>query len=662
MSRSRLIITLVAGIVTVAACTADQGVSSTEARPSGSSAPDTTAPGDTSPDATEPNGTDPDPTSSAPPTTDGPTIGALDWGACTDEAATDEALQCATLTVPLDYDDPSGETLDLALVRVPADDPDDRIGAILFNPGGPGGSGFEYIAQAGSTIVGEMGLEDFDLIGFDPRGVDRSNGLRCLDDAEFDAQIYLDDTPDTPEEEAALEAADDAWVQGCLDRYGDTLVHYGTENVARDMDAMRAALGDEQLSYIGISYGTYLGSVYATMFPDRVRALVLDSAYEPTGDSVEQQYTTQLVGFDTAFANWAAWCEAEASCAFRADDVPAAWDQLVIDLDATPAPASDGRLANDTVMRTATSSALYAESQWPLLASALAEARDGAGDKLFVLADGLAGRNPDGSYVTLQQSFPLITCASGLGDEVPDDPAALAERMRELSPRFAADVSADDFEDSCAELMPAVTPPTLDYAGDAPILVVGGLEDPATPFRWAEEMTDAMGPSARLLTYTGEGHGQLLNSTCVTEFEAATLVDLELPDEGAVCEPDPDVPEPDWWTSLPVPDGVSDVIDSSGSDALLGITPSLAFSESRTTDLSPDDALDAYDAALEALGWIVGDRAEPIDGVPQGVYFDDSGAVFSVLAIGPEAFENPDLDGLDQVADPTRTLLVLLAF
>ena len=220
---------------------------------------------------------------------------------------------------------------------------DDRVGAILFNPGGPGGSGFDYIAQGGTTIVESLGLDDFDLIGFDPRGVDRSNGLRCLTDAEQDATQYLDETPDTPDEQAALDAANDQFEAACIAEFGDTLRHYSTDETARDMDAIRAGLGDDQISYLGISYGTYLGATYATLFPDRVRAMVLDSAFEPTGDTIEQEYTTQLVGFEEAFNNWAAWCEGAAECAFRSDDVGAAWDELSAQLDATPVTADDGR-------------------------------------------------------------------------------------------------------------------------------------------------------------------------------------------------------------------------------------------------------------------------------------------------------------------------------
>ena len=179
--------------------------------------------------------------------------------------------------------------------------------------------------------------------------------------------MYLDDTPDTPEEAQALDAVDDQFGAACQAKYGDTLRFYSTANTARDMDSIRAALGDEQISYIGISYGTYLGGVYARMFPERVRAMVLDSAFEPSGDSEFDQWATQLVGFEHAFDDWAAWCEEGNDCAFTAVDVGARWDALFDSLDANPITAADGRRVNQVVLETATIAAMYSKAEWPAL-------------------------------------------------------------------------------------------------------------------------------------------------------------------------------------------------------------------------------------------------------------------------------------------------------
>jgi pimeloyl-ACP methyl ester carboxylesterase len=583
------------------------------------------------------------------------------WGPCDDPEAIDEALECGTLPVPLDHDDPAGEKIDIALVRVPAESPDDRVGAIVFNPGGPGASGFDYIAQGGPTIVSALGAQDFDLIGFDPRGVDRSNGLRCLSDAQQDAVVYLDESPDDDAEQAALDAADEQFATACVEKYGDTLRLYSTDATARDIDVIRIALGDDQISLLGVSYGTYLFATYATLFPDHVRAMVLDSAYEPTGDTVEQEYTTQLVGFEQAFDSWASWCQSSAACSFRAPDVGVAWDEVSAQLDETPVPADDGRLANQTVVEVATISALYSEAEWPVLADALAAVRKGDPSTLFDMADRYIGREPDGTFSTIQQAGRIIRCASGIDAAQPDDPAALVDTLHALAPRFSRDLDVDDFEDSCADLMPDVAPRALEYRGGAAIATIGGNNDPATPFRWAIEMDAAMGVAAGLVTYTGEGHGFLLTSTCVTDIEAATLVELRQPADGTVCEPDPEVPRPAWWNDLPLPDGVSEVFESPEVNALLGLGPNLAYTELHTSALTATAVLDAYDAALEAAGFQVGDRQQPLPGLSQGVYLQPDGDLFSVIAIGADSFDEPDLEGLADLVPDGQTLVVLLA-
>jgi pimeloyl-ACP methyl ester carboxylesterase len=583
----------------------------------------------------------------------------LSWEACDDPAVIEDELECATLTVPLDYAEPDGDTIDLALVRVPASR--SRDGAILTNPGGPGSSGFDFVAYSGTVLRDEMGLDEFDIIGFDPRGVDRSGGLRCLTDAELDASMYLDYTPDSPEEEDLLDAAPADFATECIDEYDDTLVHYSTANTARDIDAIRAALGDPQINYLGISYGTYLGGVYATMFPSRVRAMVLDAAFDPVGDTVEESYSTQLVGFEEAFDNWATWCEdTPDACAFSTDDVGAAWDQLYADLDVESVENSDGRLANQAVMDTATTSALYSESAWPVLGTALDRTMQGDPAGLFELADSYVGRSPDGTYSTEQQSFAIISCASGFTSPTPDDPEALAEELREKAPRFGGEITADDLsgDDGCSTLTPDAEAVEIAYTGDAPVLVVGGENDPATPIRWAKEMTASMGGNARLVTYTGEGHGFVLAAKCVNEVEGAVLASLELPDEGTQCDPDPEVERPEWWDTIMTPEGVGDPIDSPGLLGALGLGPSIAFGEVRDTELDVDTVLDAYDDTLATAGFTLIERQTPA-GFTQAIYSlgDES---FAILALGPDDLAAPELSPLVGLVNPDRTLLVLI--
>ena len=635
--------------MSAAGCTTDSGVTSGEQTPVQGTSPTTDAPDDTEPGTSLPAESPVDP---------------LEWGACDDpEAEGDPDLECATLAVPLDHDDPSGATIDIALVRYPASG--ERQGAVLFNPGGPGGSGFEYIAQGGSVISQSLGLTDFDLIGFDPRGVDRSGGIRCVDDATQDRYLYIDSSPDTPEEEALYDEADDVFVDGCRANYGDTLGLYSTEATARDMDLIRRAMGDEQLSFLGISYGTYLGGVYATLFPERVRAMVLDSAFSPEGDTVEEQWSTQLVGFEEAFNSWVAWCQdTPAECEFSTADVGARWDTLYDQLDATPVPATDGREGNQAVMDTATGAALYAESQWPVLGAALADAEGGDVTGLFALADSYNGRNPDGTFSTLFQSFTIIECASGIDQEEPDDPEALAAALREQAPRFGADITAEDLTEGsgCDELLDdQVEPFAVDYTGDGPIVVIGGTNDPATPIRWAEELTAEMGPAARLVRYEGEGHGQLLVSSCVTEIQAALLVELELPDEGATCQADPAVEQPEWWADIPVPEGMSDVVSVPALAAALGVTPSLGYGEFRTTTVSATEAAELYDEALLDAGFEnLGSQDLGIEDSVNTTYVTPDFEAVVLVALGPDALASDDFASAAGEVPPGTTVVLLI--
>ncbi len=639
-----------AAAVLAAGCSSDSGVEVQERTSTAETSPettdDTTASSDSTPD------TDPD----------GPDLATIEWGECDDEAVTDEELECATLPVPLDYDDPTGETIDIAMVRAPATS--DREGAVLFNPGGPGGSGFDPIAYSGLTIQAELGLDHFDLVGFDPRGVDRSNGIQCVDDAFQDEHLYLDDTPDTPEEQALLDEADQGFTDGCIERYGDTLKFYSTEFTARDMDTIRAGLGDEQISFLGISYGTYLGGVYATLFPDNVRAMVLDSAYEPNGDTIEEQYLTQLVGFEGAFNDWAKWCQDDAACPFNAPDVGARWDALLTKLDDNPIPNSDGRLGNQSTLGTATSAALYSESEWPVLADALAKAEAGDPAGIFALADDYNGRNADGTFTSLFQSFGIIRCASGITSQPPDDPEALLKEILEKAPRFGADTTLEDLTDTdsdgCAELVGTdVEQAQLDYTGNGPIVVIGGTNDPATPFRWAEEMAAAMGPNAALVTFTGEGHGQLLASTCVTEIEGALLADLTLPDEGTVCDPDPAIEQPEWWGDLVIPTEYSEVVSLPAVNAALGLTDTLGYGETRTTTLDAQGAADAFGATLADAGFqSLGSQDLGIDDTVEFGFLAPNGDLFIVLAMGPAAFDTDDLSGAKPSVPPGQTVVL----
>jgi pimeloyl-ACP methyl ester carboxylesterase len=655
MRPGRRLLAVVAMTALAAGCGTTTDVRSTRADPIGRATPPSSDPGTTQPNPTPTASSD----TSAPSSSE-----RLDWGPCDDPLVHDPVLECSTLTVPLDYDNPAGDNVGLALIRVPATD--DRTGAVLFNPGGPGASGFDFIAFSGSGLVSLLGISTFDLIGFDPRGVDRSDGIRCVSDEFLTEHLYIDDTPDTPADQALKDESHDGFIDGCKQKYGDTLRLYSTENAARDMDAIRAAIGDEQISYLGVSYGTYLGASYATMYPDRVRAMVLDSVVEPNGDTDEQQFATQLAGFEGAFDNWAAWCEGDATCSFTAADVGSRWDALRQQLDDEPLAHNDGRLVNNATMLRATQAALYSESQWPVLAGALADAEAGKASRLLAMADSYNGRSDDGTFNTLFQSFPVIQCASGIAPRRPAEPETLAATLRAEAPRFGKTITADDvtsYADRCDRLVGDVEPVEVSYGGDGPIVLVGGENDPATPIRWAEKMLAELGPNARMVTYTGEGHGHLLSSSCVAEIEGALLADLRLPDPGTVCDSDPIVDKPEWWDALAVPDDISEVVGLPAVAAVLGATQTQFFSEMRTTSLDPEAAVAAYTSQLTDDGFQQFDTPPslPLEDVAQGTYTDGLNRTMAVLALGPKAFDNEAFQAARDEVLPNTTVVWLIA-
>ena len=534
----------------------------------------------------------------------------VSWGECKGKDAPGDPYECATVSVPVDYRDAEGDTMKIALIRVPATGGKAK-GVVLTNPGGPGGSGFDFIAGSGTELAVELGLQMFDVVGFDPRGVDRSGAVRCMTDKELDQFLYLDDTPDTPEETKLYDESD-RFDTACTDKYGESLQNYSTEYTARDMDIIRASLGFDKIHYLGISYGTYLGGVYATLFPDRVAAMVLDGAFDPAGDTVEQQYSTQAEGFEKAFSNWIDWCEKNATkCAFHSDDVRADWLSLYDSLD-KKSLVVDKRDVNHQMMDTATKSALYAESMWSFLGQALATAKKGDGEGLMRLADSYNERSEDGTYASQSDSFYVIQCASGMEDDKPTDVKAFVKKMKSVAPWYYRNLEASDFDDPMCESgfgEPDIV--EIDYNGDGPVVVIGGKNDPATPFRWSQKMTDNMGDNAHLVTFSGEGHSQILVSSCVDEIAGALLTKGTLPKKGKVCDPDKPMAQPAWWKSTVQVPGIE--LDKDTLDSFYGLEPTKAYAQYFAYPGTPAAAFSAYSKVLRSKGlqWSEGEETDP---------------------------------------------------
>ena len=536
----------------------------------------------------------------------------ITWSACSGEDAPGAPFECAELEVPLDYEKPDGTKISIALVRIPADKEYDYQGILLTNPGGPGGSGFDFLVSSGEELQNEVGLYSFDLIGFDPRGVDRSNGLRCETDEELDRFSYLDYTPDNADEKKTLDEYESD-ESTCENRLGSFIRHYSTENTARDMDRIREGMGVESINYLGISYGTYLGGVYATLFPDRVSAMVLDGGFDPQGDTLEQEYATQARGFEEAFSNWITWCESNEACEFSSEDVKSRWDALYSQLDKKSLFTTDMREVNHQVLMAATIFALYSKSMWEYLGTALALTQDGDPDLLLAMADVFNDRNEDGTYTTSQTSSYVISCASGFQRELPVDPVGFVKKLKEEFPWYYRELEPSDFDEpSCESIFENQKIVKVSYSGDAPIVVVGGTNDPATPFRWSEELESAMGANSALVRFTGEGHGQILDSKCVSAIAEKAFEDHAIPKSVTTCNTDEKVKRPDWWLNMPGKALIGLTLDSEMLNEAIDIKETDAYSEYRSVKEDAESILEKITDAFVEAGYEVScDGEEP---------------------------------------------------
>ncbi|MBA4084947.1 MAG: proteinase [Kytococcus sp.] len=419
----------------------------------------------------------------------------LQWGGC--ERGDGE---CAQLEVPMDYEDPDGRTLKISVLRVKAKD--EAAGSLVVNPGGPGGSGVDYAAAA-DFVVSERIRKNFDVVGFDPRGVARSEPVDCLDDRGMDAYLAKDPTPDTDEERAADRAEQQEFADGCKSRTGELLGHVSTADAARDMDVLRAALGDGKLTYLGKSYGTYLGATYAELFPDRAGRMVLDGVIPP--DATAQEVVIgQAKGFDTATRAWAQDCvDNDCSLGGTVDEVVATVQDLLQQLDGQPLPASAGIELTEGWATWGIAQALYDQGMWSQLTDALVSAEDGDGGPLSELGRTYAGRDSGGDYASnLLEALPAVNCLDRPEQDVDQD--ALVDEAVAAAPIWGRALSS---ESPCAEwpVESTSTPHEVDAKGADPILVVGTTRDPATPYEWAERLHEQLADSA-LITHEGDGH------------------------------------------------------------------------------------------------------------------------------------------------------------
>lgn len=453
-------------------------------------------------------------TTTPPSTSSGPYDAeqTLDWHDCDLGSRT----ECATLTVPLDWDDPEGPTIGLALGRIQAGG--QAVGSLLLNPGGPGGSGLELLSY--DPVTASVAMR-YDLVSWDPRGVGQSAGLKCGSD--IPRFLSQDPEPDDDKETAALETAAEAVSSECSTTDGALLAHMRTEDTARDLEAIRAALGDEKLNYLGYSYGTHIGQVYAALFPDRVGKMVLDGIVDPD-ESFTEFLLSQTRAFDAALDAQAAKCKDAGKVSCGVDDLLAAYDEVHAMVEKRRIEGSNGSVGPAELSMAAITSA-YRQRGWHVLGPALREALKGNGTMIRQISD---------SYQEMSDYAPYaaVVCTDGPTPRGADEYMRFTQQAIKASPRFGAAIAN--------ELLPCATWPVATETSESvqigavpAIVLIGNTGDPATPFANAEAVHARIKDSV-LVEVDSDGHTAYGSNDCVNQFVEAYLNASELPDDDHV--------------------------------------------------------------------------------------------------------------------------------
>ncbi|GAA2581986.1 alpha/beta hydrolase [Streptomyces lienomycini] len=452
-------------------------------------------------------------------------------------------FQCATMKAPLDYAKPGNGDVRLAVARKKATGPGKRLGSLLVNPGGPGGSAIGYLQQYAGIGYPAKVRAQYDMVAVDPRGVARSEPVECLDGRRMDAYTRTDVTPDDAGETDELVDAYKEFAEGCGADAPKLLRHVSTVEAARDMDVLRAVLGDEKLTYVGASYGTFLGATYAGLFPDRTGRLVLDGAMDPSLPA-RRMNLEQTEGFETAFQSFAKDCVKQSDCPLgdkgtAPEQVGKNLKSFFDALDAKPLPAgdADGRKLTESLATTGVIAAMYDEGAWPQLRESLTSAmkeNDGAG--LLILSDSYYEREADGGYSNLMFANAAVNCLDlPAAFSSPDEVREALPDFEKASPVFGEGLAWSSLNCAYWPVKPTGEPHRIEAAGATPIVVVGTTRDPATPYRWAEALSDQLS-TGHLLTYEGDGHTAYgRGSACIDSAINTYLLSGTAPDDGKRC-------------------------------------------------------------------------------------------------------------------------------
>ncbi len=452
------------------------------------------------------------------------------WTSCKDVPLSKS--ECGELSVPFNYDDPSIGSFTLFLTRKPAANQADKIGSMLVNPGGPGFGGSSVAENAEWYFSSEL-LDRFDIIGWDPRGTGKSTpAIDCID--QYDEYFGIDSTPETAEEKQAIIDASQKFNDQCVKNSGEILPYISTQATARDMDSIRRSLGEEKITYFGFSYGSELGATWVTMFPETVRAAVLDGASDPNATSLDQGLA-QAKGFEKQLDAFLAACSKRVSCAFHSSgNSAAALDELLIEIDKSPIVVTADRTpVTQGVMYTALAQSMYSDTLWPELERALADGVAGDGAGLLKLNDDYFQRKPGGTYGNELEAFLAISC---LDDPGPTSVAAVDEQIPvfvKAAKRFGESFA---YGYSCA-LWPVPQVQRLEITGKnaGPIIVIGTTGDAATPIESSRNAAKAL-EGGIFLTVTADQHTGYGLNQCVVNAVDRYLIDLTPPPVGKVCK------------------------------------------------------------------------------------------------------------------------------
>ena len=454
----------------------------------------------------------------------------VNWEPCIEITA---AL-CAKIQVPLNYQEPNGITIEIHLAKLPAQK--NKLGSLLFNPGGPGASGISYLAYSEEVFSKNL-LDNFDVVAFDPRGVGASNPIDCLTDGELDYLLAFDGTPDTAEEVQEFLRITEQMAAGCEENENNLAAHIGTRNAARDMDVIRAILNEDKLNFLGVSYGSFLGATYADLFPENVGQFVLDGGVDPQIDSMTLSFE-QALGLENALDRFLEDCLTRNDCPFENNSRQARERilEFLAELDKEPIPTEDPSRDLTQAMATYSIAAfLYSKNYWPFLRDAFNSAFEGDGSLFLYVNDLFNERNEDGTFASnISEAIYAINCFDKPATQNVDEVQILAKEWKTQAPIFGDYLAWSNL--ACG-YWPAGESEDfiLKATGANPILVVGTLNDPATPYKWSVALVEQL-ENAILLTLDGDGHtAYMTGSDCIDKIVDDFFVEKKIPEKELVC-------------------------------------------------------------------------------------------------------------------------------